>query len=130
MANSLASSVNQPLPLPAAGLQTALRGAAVPQGSAEGVRVADPSAAGDKAGSGRSQLERDDARANRPEPRAARERNISSQTGSALALALAEEQNLSRQQSLALGSYLQTQSLAPQSQNAGSELIVGVDTFV
>ncbi|MGB5324808.1 MAG: hypothetical protein WBN40_05205 [Pseudomonadales bacterium] len=126
---SLTSSVNEPLSLPAkAAAQTALRGAAIGPGSAAARRVVDASGAGD--GAGRSQRQREDARSNRPEPRAARERTIPLQSGSALALVLAEEQNLSRRQSLALGSYLQTQALAPRLQNTGSELIVGVDTFV
>ncbi|MBT8139417.1 MAG: hypothetical protein KJP25_06600 [Gammaproteobacteria bacterium] len=47
----------------------------------------------------------------------------------ALALALAEDQNLSRQQSLALGSYLQAQSLSVEPVESGRELLVGVDTF-
>lgn len=56
-------------------------------------------------------------------------RAVPLRNASDFAQSIADEQNLSRGQSLALGSYLQTQALVQERDDSGRELLVGVDTY-
>lgn len=62
----------------------------------------------------------------RPDPLVAAPRR----SDSARALLLAEEQNLTRNESLALSSYAATEALAAAGESDGRELLVGIDLFV